>query len=75
MSVVTLLAIYAVSWWTTLFAILPLGVRSQLESGEITPGTEPGAPSAPRVWRAVWITTLVAFPVSGLLYVFVTTTF
>lgn len=72
MSIVTLLAIYAISWWTTLFAILPLGVRSQLESGEVTPGTEPGAPATPRVWRSVWITTLVAFPVSGLLYLFVT---
>lgn len=72
MSIVTLLAIYAISWWTTLFAILPLGVRSQLESGEVTPGTEPGAPATPRVWRSVGITTLVAFPVSGLLYLFVT---
>lgn len=75
MSVVTLLAIYAISWWITLFAILPLGVRSQLESGEITPGTEPGAPASPRVWRAVGITSLVAFPVSGLLYLFITSVF
>lgn len=74
MSIVTLLAMYAVSWWITLFAILPLGIRSQVESGDVTPGTEPGAPSKPRIWRAVWITSLVALPVSGLLYLFVTTT-
>lgn len=72
MSITTLLAVYLVSWWLTLFAVLPLGVRSQIESGVVVPGTEPGAPSSPRVWRAVGITTLAAIPVSIALYLFIT---
>ena len=31
-----------------LFAVLPWGVRSQEESGEVAPGTDPGAPAAHR---------------------------
>ncbi|KLK94881.1 hypothetical protein AA309_01390 [Microvirga vignae] len=70
------LAIYFVIWWILLFAVLPFGVRSQVESGEVTTGTEPGAPSAPGLQeKAIW-TTLVAsvvlvivaavFPLAGL---------
>jgi predicted secreted protein len=54
------LALYFVIWWTLLFAILPFGVRSQAESGEVVHGSEPGAPSAPALQeKAIW-TTLVA---------------
>jgi len=72
MSIVTLLAMYMVSWWLTLFAVLPLGVRSQVESGDVIPGTEPGAPSKPRMVRVVTITTLAAIPVTIALYYFIT---
>ena len=65
----SLLAIYFVIWWTMLFAVLPFGVRSQAESGEVSPGTDPGAPVAPRlVSKALWtsivaaIVTAVAVP-------------
>ena len=72
MSVITILAMYAVSWWITLFAVLPLGVRSQVESGEITPGTEPGAPAKPRLLRVIAITTVAAIPVAvGLYYLII----
>ena len=37
MSYATLFAIYAIAWWLSLFAVLPLGVKSQEESGEVTP--------------------------------------
>lgn len=54
------LAFYFVVWWITLFAVLPFGVKSQHESDEIVPGTEPGAPTAPAlVEKAIW-TTVVA---------------
>src|SRR6266536_2082582 len=35
MSVTTGLAIYFIVWWMVLFAVLPWGVRSQLESGQV----------------------------------------
>jgi predicted secreted protein len=54
------LALYFVIWWILLFAVLPFGIRSQIEAGEVVKGTEPGAPAAPALReKAVW-TTLVA---------------
>ncbi len=35
------LALYFIIWWTVLFAVLPFGVRTQGEAGEIVPGTRP----------------------------------
>jgi len=60
MSITTVIAIYFLIWWVTLFAVLPWGVRSQHEAGEIAPGTDPGAPAVHRVWRALMWTTLIA---------------
>ncbi len=53
-------ALYFVIWWIVLFAVLPFGVRSQVEAGDVTAGTEPGAPAVPALReKAIW-TTLVA---------------
>ena len=53
-------ALYFVVWWTALFAVLPFGVRSQTETGDIVPGSDPGAPALPALnEKAVW-TTIVA---------------
>jgi predicted secreted protein len=57
-------AIFVTIWWILLFAVLPFGVRSQHETAEIVPGSDPGAPVAPRlVMKAFWTTGLsvVAF--------------
>jgi predicted secreted protein len=70
------LALYFVIWWILLFAVLPFGVRSQAEAGEVIRGSEPGAPALPALReKAIW-TTLVAsvvlvlvaavFPLAGL---------
>ena len=77
MSTTTVIAIYFLIWWMTLFAVLPWGVRSQEESGEVTPGTDPGAPrdtpgvaqigSGPRSWpRSIFGILYVAYT-SGLI--------
>ena len=71
MSIATILAVYGISWWLTLFVILPLGVKSQAEAGSVTPGTEAGAPAVPRLWRKVGITTLAAIPVAACLVIFI----
>ena len=54
------IAIYLTVWWTILFAVLPWGVRSQHESDEMVPGTEPGAPVQPLLIKKAIITSLVA---------------
>ncbi len=60
----TYIAIYAIIWWICLFMVLPFGVRNQVDAGEITRGTEPGAPVAPRWGRRFLITTLAAIPMT-----------
>ena len=71
----TAFAIYFVFWWIVLFLTLPFGVRSQHEDGEgaghVIPGTDPGAPVAPRMGRKLIWTTVVSavlFAVSMLAY-------
>jgi predicted secreted protein len=60
LSLTTSIAIYFLVWWTVLFAVLPWGVRSQHESGEIPPGTDPGAPAVPALGSKLIWTTVVA---------------
>jgi predicted secreted protein len=69
MSAGTALAIYFLIWWLVLFAVLPWGVRSQAERGDVSPGSDPGAPSLPRLGLKLLWTTVVAGLVFGLLYV------
>jgi predicted secreted protein len=64
----TSLAIFFIIWWTVLFAVLPFGIRSQHETGEIVPGTDPGAPVLPNLLRKAGWTTLVAVILFGLFY-------
>jgi len=54
------IAIYVIIWWTVLFAVLPIGVRTQGEDGAVVPGTPESAPSAPRLVRIVLLTTLIS---------------
>ncbi len=70
MSIGSFIAIYFVIWWTTLFAVLPLGVRSQVESGDIAPGTEPGAPATTNVAKIIAINTVVAAVMFVMFYYF-----
>jgi predicted secreted protein len=67
MAVTTILAIYFIIWWTVLFAVLPWGVHSQDESGDVTPGTDPGAPAVHTVWKKLMWTTVIASVVFGIL--------
>jgi predicted secreted protein len=72
-SIFTALAIYFVIWWIVLFAVLPWGVRSQHEAGEMTPGTDPGAPVLTNLkLKLVWTTIAAAlvFSVFYVVYVF-----
>ena len=69
-SILAWVAIYVVVWWITIFAVLPIGVRRQDEAGEIAPGSDPGAPAAPRlVFKAV-ITTVISAVILALIYMF-----
>jgi predicted secreted protein len=60
MSVSTSVAIFFIIWWVVLFAVLPWGIRSQAESGEVVPGSDPGAPALPKLKSKLIWTTLVS---------------
>lgn len=60
MSITTALATYFIIWWLVLFAVLPWGVRSQAEHGDVTEGTDPGAPAIPRLGLKLIWTTIVS---------------
>jgi len=60
MSLSFAIAIYFIIWWTVLFAVLPIGVRTQAEDGAIVPGTPESAPAAPRLLRVVLLTTAIS---------------
>src|ERR1700744_5729040 len=50
MSIEFCIAVYFTIWWTTLFAVLPLGVRSHAEMGIPVPGGgDPGSPVEPKL--------------------------
>jgi len=67
MATSTAIAIYFLVWWVVLFAVLPWGVRNQEESGDVSPGTDPGAPAVHKVWvKLVW-TTIIASVAFGIL--------
>ena len=60
MSLATAIAIYFIIWWVVLFMVLPWGVRSQEEGGNVVGGSDPGAPVVPRLWWKLLWTTVVA---------------
>jgi predicted secreted protein len=58
------IAIYLTIWWVTLFAILPIGVRSHAEEGIPVPGGgDPSSPVNPNLKRKFvttsWVSALV----------------
>lgn len=69
MGISTVLAIYFLIWWVVLFAVLPWGVRSQHEAGDMVAGTDPGAPAIHLVWRKLLWTTVIASVIFAILYV------
>ncbi len=56
----TSIAVYFLIWWVMLFAILPFGLKTQEEDGDVTLGTTSSAPSGRHVGRALILTTVVS---------------
>ena len=63
MQVMSALVLLAVSWFMTLFIVLPFMSRSQGDEGEIVPGTHASAPANFSAKRAAWRTTQIAIPI------------
>ena len=54
------IGVYFVLWWVTIFLVLPFGVQSQHETGEVVPGSESGAPVRPLLLKKLLANTLLA---------------
>jgi predicted secreted protein len=65
------IAIYVIIWWIVLFAMLPIGVRTQEEEGEVSPGTAESAPHMPKLLPKMLATTVVASVVFAVVYVII----
>jgi predicted secreted protein len=63
MSITGAIVLYSVTWFMTLFCVLPYRTVSQDEAKDIVPGTPPGAPAGAVMQRKAWITTLIATPI------------
>lgn len=68
MSIVSALAIYFIIWWISLFALLPVGLRTQDEDNNVTLGTVASAPARSHVRRAFLRTTIVATIIFAVYY-------
>lgn len=68
MNLVSLIATYFVVWWIILFAVLPWGMRTQEEDGDIVLGTAHSAPTRPMLIRKAVITSLIAAVLVGALW-------
>jgi predicted secreted protein len=69
MSIGSVIALYFIIWWLTLFAVLPFGVRSQQEAGETIAGSDPGAPAMTRLGRIALINSVVSLGVLAFVWV------
>lgn len=65
-------AIYVIIWWIVFFMVLPIGMRTQDEAGEVEPGTPASAPARFSFGRKVAATTLAAGVVFAMFYWVVT---
>lgn len=68
MQIGSIIAVFFVIWWLCFVAVLPIGNQSQAEAGNVTAGTDPGAPVAPRMVRKVLLATALGILFTGLLF-------
>lgn len=71
MDAVTGIATFMIIWWLSLFLVLPIGIKSQLEAGKVVSGSERGAPAKPQILKKMLAATLVALAIWLILFVFI----
>lgn len=71
MSWISALAVFFIIWWVVLFAILPIGLRTQDDDGDVTLGTASSAPGRPHMVRTLIRTTITALTVFAVYFVMV----
>jgi len=73
MQLVTGIMVYVMCWWMIWFMVLPFGMRTQGEEGEVVPGTPKSAPVRPRILLKMAVTSVIAALVWGVVYYLIET--
>jgi predicted secreted protein len=73
MNPISAFAIFFIIWWVTLFAVLPIGMKTQGEAGTVVPGTHESAPAKPRFAFVISLTTMISLLVFAAFYWFAIT--
>lgn len=71
MTWISFAALTFVVWWTVIFAMLPLSLRTQDDEHDVTLGTVSSAPRGPHMRRVVLRTTVVTLLIMGAGYLLV----
>ncbi len=54
------LAIYGMIWFVSLFMVLPFGITTQEEAGEVEPGSPKSAPHQANILKKMGLTTVLS---------------
>lgn len=69
MSITGSIVVFMITWWLILFTILPININSQQEKGNVTEGTDPGAPANPKIVFKLILTTIITTLLFVVIYV------
>lgn len=60
MTITAAVVLFAVTWFLTLFIVLPLRFTSQQDAGSVVPGTPKSAPAHETMGKKAKLTTIIA---------------
>ncbi len=72
MSVVSAFVLFAVTWFLTMFVVLPIRLRTQGDEDDIVEGTHAGAPANFRLGRTMLIVTIISVVLWVIQYLVIT---
>lgn len=71
MAITSALVLYAVIWFMVLFIVLPIGLQTQGDEGEIVPGTHAGSPARfsmkRKALQVTWISAILWVVIAGVI--------
>ena len=61
MSITSAFVLFSVIWFMVFLVAIPIKLQTQVDFGEIVPGTHASAPEVHNLKKKAWITTAVSF--------------
>ncbi len=61
MDIFTAIASYIIIWWISLFLVIPIGLKTQEEAGEIVKGSVKSAPANLQIKKKMLWASILAF--------------